>query len=54
VEDTSFPRRRESSKNRQPAQRIKILVLTRYAGFFNHLDSRLRGNDGQVVLMNGE
>ncbi|MDP1593269.1 MAG: efflux transporter outer membrane subunit [Gallionella sp.] len=50
----SFPRRRESSKKLSRAAR-KNLVLSAARGFFNRLDSRLRGNDGgfkvQPVLL---
>jgi hypothetical protein len=46
----SFPRRRESSKIIF-READKTLLLTRYAGIFYQLDSRLRGNDEFFGLM---
>ena len=46
----SFPRRRESSKKAFRIADISM-VLPRYAGLFNQLDSRLRGNDSVLFIL---
>jgi hypothetical protein len=41
-----IPRRRESSKKKILRAAINTIILSCFAGIFNQLDSRLRGNDG--------
>ncbi|MHB1238868.1 MAG: hypothetical protein ACYCY7_15025 [Gallionella sp.] len=55
----SFPRRRESSvsNNFREADKTALKMWSHFAGIFlNHLDSRLRGNDGgfEVSVVNFE
>jgi hypothetical protein len=47
----SFPRRRESNKNETCKTGQKIGFVPLRGGLINHLDSRLRGNDGSLNIV---